>query len=222
MKKLSVPSTKPKVSLVITAYHGDAEMAGLTAICLASLKYGRPDEVIVVDDCSPLLVGLKGVDYYFRREKNGGFPECANTGFELARGDIIILSNNDITFVPGWLEAILKPLEEGYDISHVNVSDSEDNYIADEITEDDYFGSLWAMKRAVYEKLGGFDESFVKGTFEDKDYYLRAKREGFRIGKNHAVTVDHVGRATMDKIYPNQEDFKENMERFKDKYGFLL
>lgn len=216
MKKLSDLRT----SLIITAYHADQEMADLTIKCLASLK-DRPDEVIVVDDCSPLLIGLDGVDTYFRRETNGGFPECANSGFELARGDILILSNNDITFTDGWLEAILKPLLEGYDISHVNVSDQGD-YIKDEITEDDFFGSLWAMTRKVYETLGGFDEDFKKGTFEDKDYYLRAKRAGFKIGKNHAMEVGHIGRATMDKIYPDREDFFENRQRFEKKNGFVL
>lgn len=210
------------ISLIITSYHSDNAMAKLTKACLASLEHGRPDEVIVVDDCSPIMVGLEGVDHYVRREENGGFPECANTGFAEANGDILILSNNDITYTPGWLEAIVFPLLNGYDISHILVSDADGTTTEDEITEDDYFGSLWAMNRNVYEKLGGFDKRFKKGTFEDKDYFVRAKRAGFRIGKNHNAYVNHVGRATMDKLYPNQEDFHENMKRFEDKYGGVL
>lgn len=216
MKKLSV-------SLIITSYHVDQAMADLTINCLASLKVGtRPDEVVVVDDCSPLLVGLEGVDIYVRRETNGGFPECANTGFETANGDILILSNNDITYTPNWLEAILLPFQKGYDISHILVSDADGTTTEDKITEDDYFGSLWGMTRKVYEKIGGFDESFKKGTFEDKDFFVRAKRAGFKIGKNHAGYVNHIGRATMDRIYPNREDFYENMQRFEKKYGGVL
>lgn len=210
------------VSLIITTYHADMDMVRLTEACLRSLKYGRPEEVIVVDDGSPLLIGLQGVDHYVRREENGGFPECANTGFAEANGDILILSNNDIIYTDGWLEAILKPFSLGYDISHINVSDADGTTTEDKITEDDYFGSLWGMTRKVYEKLGGFDERFKKGTFEDKDYFVRAKRAGFKIGKNHAAYVNHVGRATMDKLYPDQEDFKENMKRFEDKYGGVL
>lgn len=208
-------------SLVITAYHKDKQMADMTQNCLDSLT-DIPDEIIVVDDASPYFADITGADVYHRREVNGGFPECANTGFKLAQGDIIILSNNDITFSKGWLEALLKPLNEGFDISHVNVSDSEDTVEEDVITEDDYFGSLWAMKRKVYETIGGFDERFKNGTFEDKDFYLRAKRAGFKIGKNRAYTVEHIGRATMDKVFPNQEDFYANRERFIEKWGFPL
>lgn len=219
---MSKSSEPPYSSLIITAYHKDQEMIDLTINCLKSLEHGRPDEVIVVDDGSPIMVGLEGVDVYHRRDNNGGFPRCANTGFKLARGHVIILSNNDITFVPGWLEGILKPLSEGYDISHVNVGDSEDSYTSDEITEDDRYGSLWAQTREVYERLGGFDTRFTKGTHEDLDHMVRAKREGFKIGKNHAITVGHVGRATMDKLYPNQEDFYESQQIFKDKHGFII
>ena len=214
---------KSSVSLIITSYHKNQEMADLTINCLASLAVDtRPDEVIVVDDCSPFMVGLEGVDVYVRREVNGGFPECSNTGFETANGDILILSNNDITYTPGWYAGILKPFSEGYDISHINVSDSNGRTTRDEITEDDYFGSLWAMTRKVYETIGGFDERFKNGTFEDKDFYVRAKRAGFRIGKNHAAYVEHIGRATMDTLYPNGEDFNDNMERFREKWGYVL
>lgn len=207
-----------KTSLVITAYHLDEKMADLTRKCVASLKYGRPDEVLVVDDGSPLEIELEGVEV-LRRPENGGFPKCANTGFEATTGDVIILSNNDVEYTDGWLEAILKPLDEGYDISSVRMSDHDGFETFDEITEDDWFGSLWAMKRKVYDKLGGFDERFVKGTFEDKDYYFRAKEAGFKIAKNHASVVKHKGRATMDVIYPEQEDFWTSREEYENKWG---
>lgn len=207
-------------------------MLMMTVNCVNSVNsYGRPDEVIVVEDASPFkgssstlepLYSNGGVDKHIRRKENGGFPKCANTGFKEATGDIIILSNNDITFYPGWLEGILKPLEEGYDISSINVSDSDGYMTEDWVEEDGTFGSLWAMKRKVYETIGGFDETFEKGTFEDKDFALRAKEAGFKIGKYHGVVVEHVGRATMDKLYPGQEDFHESRELFKKKWGKVV
>lgn len=210
-----------KTSLIITCYHIDEATQNLTRNCLESLKYGRPDEVLVVDDCSPLGIRLEDVVYH-RRDVNGGFPECANSGFSLATGDILILSNNDVVYTPGWLEGILKPLKEGYDISSILVSDSDGYITEDKIEEDGSFGSLWAMKRIVYDTIGGFDERFKGGTFEDKDYFLRAKEAGFKIGKYHGAMVEHVGRATMDKVYPDREDFISNRERFKEKYGRII
>lgn len=222
---------KSSVSLIITSYHSDKEMMALTRACLDSLKNGRPDEVILVDDCSPLVFeqvvteksdwGIKVPTKYIRRETNGGFPKCANTGFKAATGDILILSNNDITFTEGWLEAILEPLKQGFDISSVRMSDSDGLETEDKITEGDRFGSLWAQRREVYEALGGFDETFDKGTFEDLDFHKRAEEAGFRIGKNHAVVVNHVGRATMDKLYPDRRDFHEGKIHFEQKYGWV-
>lgn len=210
-----------KTSLVITSYHANQEMIEYTTDCLASLKYGRPDEVILVDDCSPIQVNFQDVDKHIIREENGYFPKCANTGFEAAEGEIIILSNNDIVFTPDWLQGILKPLNEGYDISSIRMSDSDGYVTDDKITEGDRFGSLWAMKRGVYDTIGGFDESFGKGTFEDLDYHKRAEAAGFKIAKNHAVMVEHVGRATMDELFPERDDFMEGQAKFVKKYGRL-
>jgi GT2 family glycosyltransferase len=195
-------------------------MAELTEKCLASLDKSPFKEVIVVDDCSPYSLVLSGVNH-IKRDTNGGFPKCANTGFAATSGDIIILSNNDIEFTPGWLEAILAPLDQGYDISSVRMSDSDGMTTEDKITEGDRFGSLWAMKRRVYETIGGFDENFDKGTFEDLDFHKRAEAAGFRIAKNHSVVVKHVGRATMDKLYPDRRDFYEGRIHYEQKYGVV-
>lgn len=212
-------SSAPKVSLIITSYHSDLAMRMLTENCIESLKYGRPDEVILVDDASPIAYKPPAGILVVERETNGGFPKCANTGFKHASGDILILSNNDVEYTPGWLEGILKPLNEGYDISSIRMSDADGYTTEDKITEGDWFGSLWAMKRKVYDTIGGFDESFDKGTFEDKDYHMRALAAGFKIGKNHGALVEHIGRATMDKLYPNREDFWEGREKYQAKYG---
>ncbi len=224
----------PKTAMAITAYHKDRDMLNLTLDCLESLRYGRPDEVFLIDDCSPLMfeqVVTKPSDWkikvpkYIRRDTNGGFPECANTGFlacSQTDADVFILSNNDIIFTEGWLDAILEPIRQGFDISHIRVSDSDGETTENKITEDDYYGSLWAQTREVYELLGGFDERFKNGTWEDKDHFVRAKDAGFKIGKNHAAYVKHTGRATMGKLYPKQEDFHENAQRFKDKWGYIL
>lgn len=209
-------------SLVITSYHIDDELVELTSQCLESLKYGRPDEVILVDDASPIMCRFTEPDIQIFRSENGGFAKCANTGWATAMGDVLILSNNDIVFTPGWLEAILKPLNDGYDISSIRVSDSDGYETEDRIEKDGFFGSLWAMKREVYEEIGGFDERFTKGCFEDKDYYLRAKAAGFEIAKNHGGLVEHRGRATMSKVYPNDEAFTESQELFKRKWGKLI
>jgi GT2 family glycosyltransferase len=204
-----------KTSIIIPCYWVNVHLIRLTEDCLTSLKaYGSPDEVIVVDDGSPITVGANVV-----RETNGGFAAAVNSGLREASGDVLIVSNNDIVFTPCWLNAILSPLDAGYDISSIRTSDCDGYTVEDKITENDNFGSLWAMKRNVYETLGGLDERFGKGTFEDQDYKQRALAAGFRIAKNHAGLVEHVGRATFDTVDPGHESFSRNQKVYKEKWG---
>lgn len=177
----------------------------------------KPDQIVVVDDNSPVEHTFDGV-INIRRQKNGRFPKAVNTGLRATTGDVIIVANNDITFYPGWLKGLLKGLKH-YDIASIRVTDSDGWETEEKLTSDDYFGSLWAMKRKVYETIGGLDESFELGAFEDKDYYNRAKEAGFTIGKYHGALVEHIGRATNNIEFPNHEDFVSSKQTYLNKYG---
>lgn len=210
-----------KTSMIITYYYVDESTVEMTLECLDSLKYGRPDEVILVNDGTKVdtrLLKYPGIRYY-QRPDNGGYSACVNTGLELATGDVIIISNNDIVFTPGWLTELVKPLEDGFDISSIRTSDGDGWDTEDKITHGDKFGSIWAMKRKVYETIGGYDESLGKSTFEDTDYRRRALMEGFKIAKNHNAAVEHLGRATMNSVYPDREDFAVGRDNYLKKWG---
>jgi Predicted glycosyltransferases len=206
-----------KTSIVIPAYYYDDSYVEMTQDCVDSLKYERPDEVIVVDDGSPIKSSISTIVL----PENKGFGHAVNTGLERAKGDVLIISNNDIVFTPNWLTELLKPLKNGFDISSIVTSD-QGWETKDLISEDDRFGSLWAMTRKVYKSLGGFDEQFGIGYFEDTDYYLRAKKAGFHIGKNWNGLVEHKGRATFSKVDPDNKYFLENKKKFINKWGFLI
>lgn len=211
-----------KVSIIVPCYHLYDEMVDMTMRCFKTMGEGI-DEKILVDDGSPAkLRNLPPGLLVIPRIENGGYTVAVNDGLEAAKGDIIIVCNNDIEFVqPDWLKHLLKPLNEGYDISSIVTSD-QGWETKNEITEDDRFGSLFAMKRKVYDTIGGFDERFGTGTFEDADYYLRAKEVGFRIAKNWAGIVEHQGRATFDTVDPNHQIFEKNKQIFIDKWGYLI
>lgn len=206
-----------QTSIIIPCYYLNDDFVKMTANCLYSMGDEKPKEIIVVDDNSPIEHTFDGVTN-IRREKNGRFPKAVNTGLRAATGDILIIANNDITFYPGWLKGLLKALKH-YDIASIRVTDSDGWTTEDTFTEGDYFGSLWAMKRKVYETIGGLDDSFTLGSFEDKDYYNRALEAGFTIGKYHGALVEHIGRATNNIEFPNHEDFVKGKEVYLDKYG---
>lgn len=205
--------------MIIPCFWANEELVDMTDECLASMDQ-EPDEIIIVDDGSPIHAEFANTECVVLDE-NVGFPGAVNAGLKHAEGDILIISNNDIIFYPNWLTELLLPLQEGFDISSIVTSD-QGWETKDLISEGDRFGSLWAMKRKVYETLGGFDERFGIGYFEDADYYMQAKKAGFRIGKNWNGLVEHKAKGTFSKVDPDNKQFLKNREIFKDKWGFVL
>lgn len=206
-------------SIIIPFYCTKQKHITMTLNCLDSLReytdLEDEDEIILVDDASPLSPGE--LPEIVNRPVNGGYAAAVNSGLEFATQDTLIISNNDIIFTPGWLEAIYKPLELGFDISSIRTSDNGWT-TEDKITEGDKFGSLWAMKRRVYDTIGGLDESFGN-YFEDLDFQKRAEKAGFRVGKNHNHLVEHLGKATFKDVDPDDEHYKKAMEIYRKRYG---
>jgi GT2 family glycosyltransferase len=55
------------------------------------------------------------------------------------------------------------------------------------------------IKKQVYEKVGGFDESFF-AYLEDVDLFLRLKKQGFRFALASDIAVFHHHRKTLAKM----------------------
>lgn len=64
---------------------------------------------------------------------------------------------------------------------------------------DQVMGAFLMMSKAVFEKLGGFDERFFV-YFEDVDLCLRARAEGYRVVHFAKVSAVHEGQGTTRNI----------------------
>lgn len=108
----------PFISIVVLNYNG----YGITDLCLASLfKSKYPAfEVIVVDNASwdgslELIEKIFSAEerlIIIRNTKNLYFAEGNNVGIRQARGEYIIILNNDTEVEPNWLIEFLKVLEK--------------------------------------------------------------------------------------------------------------
>lgn len=110
-----------KISIIIPGYN----KVDYTIMCLKALKKHTPEEldyeVIVVDDCSiekledvlPETVPeeIKHNLRILRNKENLGFGQSVNKGVREAKGNIIVLLNNDAFVTKGWLEAFLSTLD---------------------------------------------------------------------------------------------------------------
>jgi GT2 family glycosyltransferase len=81
-------------------------------------------------------------------------------------------------------------------------------------------GFCLLIKRQVYDKIGGLDERFGIGFFDDDDVAERARRAGFELAVAHDLFVHHFGSRTFAGNGVDAEKLlDENARRFAAKWG---
>lgn len=242
------PSTSSELtSIIIICLNGlDLTRACVTSI-LANTpdKY----ELIFVDNGSSdgtveylqSIPGAKVVSL----SRNVGFAAAANYGLAEARGDYVLFLNNDTVVYQHWLTTLInqlarspatgavgpvsnyvggaqliQPVLTGNDLQFKNFAGQR---LVEKINESrpTHFlsGFCLLVKRAVVEQIGGFDEQFFPGNFEDDDFCLRILLAGYNLAIADDVFVYHVGSRTFvrEKLI-TMEHFNKNWERFKQKW----
>jgi GT2 family glycosyltransferase len=58
-------------------------------------------------------------------------------------------------------------------------------------------GACMVMPRALYAELGGFDDAYVIGDYEDSDLCLKVRRTGFEIAYVPSVALYHLERQSI-------------------------
>ncbi|WBU53489.1 glycosyltransferase [Paracoccus sp. SCSIO 75233] len=244
----------PSVSVVVLAY-GKAD---LTLACLESLV-GQGDiypdfEVLVVDNGSDEteLARLRDAARPYdnvRLIENGenlGFAKGNNVGIEAARGDYVLLLNNDTYVPPGALQAMVGHLEHNpelgivgpltnnigneakLDLSYADMTEMQ--RIARDLTTG-YRGRWTAIPVAAYfcamfrkadlDRVGHLPTVYGRGMFEDDDHCASFRAAGFEIALAEDAFVHHHLSATFDQI-PSAEKtalFETNKKIFEARWG---
>lgn len=115
------------VTILICTYNR-ADLLGPTLDSLAGLQ-GSPGltwEVLIVDnnstdDTAGCVAGRQRsfpVELRYEFEKRQGKSIALNTGIELARGEIILYTDDDVRVPAGWMEAAVRPLLTRTDIAY--------------------------------------------------------------------------------------------------------
>jgi len=81
-------------------------------------------------------------------------------------------------------------------------------------------GFCLLMKRPVYEAIGGLDEQFGLGFFDDDDLAERARRAGFELAVAHDLFIHHLGSRTFQgNGIETERLLQENSDKFAHKWG---
>jgi len=108
---------KPKVSVIIVNWNGAEHLR----VCLPSLASQSFEslEIIVVDNRSSdesAEVARRLKVRWLPLERNLGLAPALNRGAAIARGDLLLFVNNDMRFDPGFVAALVEPLERDAEV----------------------------------------------------------------------------------------------------------
>lgn len=179
-----------KVSVIIPHYPINGEVDELLKKCVDSLV-GYTELLVIVND------GM-------------GFGKAVNVGLRLAKGDYLAVVSNDVYLESGSLQ----------DLAQENTVVSATWGLANgPAIGIDFHPGVFMIPRKVYEKIGGFDETFEIADYEDCDFYERCKYAG--IAFKHNPSVRFYGKQGFTKRQMKQfpSASENNRKRFIEKWG---
>ena len=210
-----------KASVIVLSYNGAAYLSD----CLqAVLQQDYPDfEVIVVDNASTdgsaeLVAEQFPMVRLIRNTRNLGFGGGNNVGLRAAKGDILVLLNQDTVVHTGWLAAVATALadptigivgckmlypdgtiqhagaavqgERGESI-HLGQHEPDHGQYDQPQDVDFVTGAAVAMTRSTFAQVGPLDEGFYPAYHEDVDWCYRVRSAGLRIVYWPAASLTH-------------------------------
>ncbi len=177
---------------------------------------------------------------------NRGFAAGNNQGIALAHGEYVLLLNNDTVVTEGWLDRMLDVFKR---YPKTGIVGPMSNYVGGSqlVTDVDYknleelnnFAARWTKehtgqnfltyrvvgfclltRREVIDTIGGLDEQFGSGNFEDDDFCIRAALSGYEARVAQDVFIHHTGSQTFrDAGIDYRQSLLRNEELFKAKWG---
>ncbi|MGE7906601.1 glycosyltransferase family 2 protein [Peribacillus sp. NPDC094092] len=217
-------ATSPLTSIIILTRNG----LSFTKECISSIfRHSKENfELILVDNGSTdgTVDFLKTLpnSKVIANKKNKGFSGGCNQGFTIARGENIVLLNNDTIVTNEWLRRLLWQLNKNPSIGIVGPRSNnvvshqaiipttyktmdQMQKFAKEWTqkhdqqgyEVDYLSGLCMIfKRSLIDMIGGLDERFSPGYFEDADFSIRARISNKELWVANDVFIHHYGSSS--------------------------
>src|SRR5579883_459562 len=176
---------------------------------------------------------------------NRCFAGANNVAAGLATGDYLVFLNADTLVTPGWLGRLLRHLQRDPSIGLIcpvtNFAGNEVKITVDYRNQQEMErfalsiararrGELHdvavvplycaLMRNSVFKELGGLDERYEIGMFEDDDLSLKVKERGLRVVVAEDCFVHHFGQASFSKLPPDEYNriFDANRRRFEEKW----
>jgi len=178
------------ISLIIPTLEVDEGKKEILARCIRSFE-GQYNELIIIPD------------------KDISLAQKINKGLKQAKGDYLIVSNDDVIARSGELRQLCVPGEVHSPVVHGGIDKT-------------FHGHMWCLPREVYEQVGGYDESCPGVYYQDSEFWVRLILAGIPVVKNESVHIDHPepGR-TLKHLANNNNDLCRDWFVSKHGKGYL-
>ena len=179
-------------------------------------------------------------------DANRGFPTACNEGLSGARGRYVIFLNNDTVVTEGWLDGLVRwslydwpkvalvgpvtnnapaPQQVAIDYGDLDrleafAARQRRQFAGKALQVQRLTGFCLLARREVLEQVGGFDEGYGLGFFDDDDLGMRVRKAGFQTLVAQEVFIHHFGSRTFRGLGVDiRKALVKNHERFKAKWG---
>ncbi|SFS50743.1 glycosyltransferase family 2 protein [Paenibacillus sp. BC26] len=211
---------------------------------------GSAYEIIIVDNASTdgtaaYLRGLGNRVRYRLLETNRGFAGATNIGMMMAKGSYLMMLNNDTIVTERWLDNMMACLNSDPAIGMVG---PVTNYISgDQRIEVPYrsvkgiapFARLYNIpnpakwqrtdrltgfcllfRRELWDRTGYLDEGYRIGNYEDDDYNIRVRLQGYALAIARDSFIHHFGSVSMKALGEKFVEVNDhNLQVYVEKWG---
>jgi GT2 family glycosyltransferase len=163
-----------------------------------------------------------------------------------AQGHYLVFLNNDTVVTPGWLDGLVGwAMHDWPQVGLVGATSNDcpepqlvtagyeqlagldafaqqrrQAYAGQALRVERLTGFCLLVRHEVLERVGGFDEGFGLGFFDDDDLCLRAREAGFQLLVALNVYIHHFGNRTFAGLGIDVHlQLEDNFQRFHDKWG---
>lgn len=253
LKPIAFPQVDaPKVSVIIPA-HNKVEVTYYGLCALLAAHNATPFEVILVDDASTdetaeieeVVAGITVI----RNTEPQRFIRACNAGVAAARGEYVVLLNNDTEPTVGWLDALcdafarfdnvglvgsklLYPdgkLQEAGGIiwgsgnpwNYGNRANPWDPRFCYARQADYLSGAAMMTTKAIWDQIGGLSDYLEPMYFEDTDFAFKVREAGYTTWFVPSSIVYHFeGMTSGTDVSTGFKSFQEvNRPKFKRRWA---
>ncbi|MCZ2100973.1 MAG: glycosyltransferase [Chitinophagales bacterium] len=232
----------PKLSIVIPTFlKSEKDLQDISNLLQSiSKQVLQPNEVIIIDDCSPIRLSFPESVTAFRFEQNSGPAKARNYGKKLAienDSDIIAFTDTDCVLSENWTSTIVQSFLDNKDFQILsgNTPAHDKGWFG---TYHNINGTLNGRQLKNSERLLygttanlaitkdvasniDFNENFPNAAGEDIEFCFKANKKGFAIKHIPTMTVYH-NFGYNERLMRNLKIFRQQFKKYGKGEKILL